>query len=77
MNDLTMKFNFGDIVIVERNLVGVIVKCWGKSISGNMRPSHYEVYVRSYNGIHEYDEDDIRHIIYDKELTDEQLEYYD
>ena len=72
-----MKFTFGSIVIVEGNLVGVVVKSWGASLTGSKRGVHHEVYVRSYNGIKEYDESEMRHIIYDKELTDEALQYYD
>ena len=50
-----MKFLFGDIVVVEDNLIGVIVKSWESLKHGN----YYEVYVRNYNGIKEYDEKDI------------------
>lgn len=35
-----------------------------------MRGVHYDVYVRSYNGIKEYDEDEIKHFFYDKELEE-------
>jgi hypothetical protein len=65
------KFNFSNVVVVEGNLVGIIVKCWGASPTGTKRPAHYEVYVRAYNGIHEYDEDKIEPFIYDKVLEDE------
>jgi len=65
-----LKFNFGSIVVVEDIYVGVVVKCWGASNSGSKRPAHYEVYVRSFNQIKEYNEDDIESYIYDKELED-------
>lgn len=66
-----MKFLFGDIVVVEGYLIGVIVKSWQSS----MRDNYYEVYVRNYNTIKEYDERDIeRYMIRNKELNDE--EYY-
>lgn len=69
-----MKFTFGDIVIVDNNLIGVIVKCWGKSIMG--KPAHYEVYVRSYNSIKEYETKDIqRYMVRHKELDENELYY--
>lgn len=64
------RFNFGDIVVVEDDYIGVVVKCWGGE------HPHNEVYVRSYNGIKDYGEDEIRAFIYDKELTEEAKEYY-
>jgi len=66
----TPKFQFSNVVVVDDDKVGVIVKTWGKSLMG--KPIHYEVYVRSYNLIREYDEDDIRHLVYDKELNYEE-----
>lgn len=52
-----MKFCFGDIVVVEGGLIGVVVKSWGKSFLG--KPRNYDVYVRSWNIIQNYDEEDI------------------
>jgi len=40
------RFNFGDIVVVEKELIGVVVKSWSPS---NSRGYHYDVYVRSYS----------------------------
>lgn len=58
-------FNFSEVVIVEGNLVGVVVKCWADDT--------HEVYVRSWNRIATYPAAYIRRFIYDKELpeTDE------
>ena len=53
-----MKFLFGDIVIVEDYLEGVIVKSWQSLTHDN----YYEVYVRNYNCIKEYNEKDIKNI---------------
>ena len=65
-----MKFCFGDIVVVEENLIGVIVKCW---IS---RENNYDVYVRSYNRIVNYPESKIeRYMVRHKELNEEELEW--
>jgi len=46
-----MKFNFGDLVVVDKNLLGVIVKC---------NKDNYEVYVKVFENIVEYKEKDIR-----------------
>lgn len=67
-NQLTPKFQFSNAVVVEDNLVGCIVKTWEASLN---RGVHYEVYVRSYNTTIEYDEKDIKHFVYDKELEEE------
>lgn len=67
-----MQFCFGDIVVVEGNLIGVICKSW---IRGNKEIVH-EVYVRSYNQIKEYSEKDIqRYMVRHKELNEEELDY--
>ncbi|NUW28958.1 hypothetical protein [Aliarcobacter butzleri] len=67
MNNQIPKFQFSNVVVVDENLIGCIVKTWGAS---KMRGVHYEVYVRSYNGIKEYDEDEIKHLVYDKVLEE-------
>lgn len=65
------EFLFGDIVVVEDYLIGVIVKTWYSSTNGY---SH-EVYVRNYNGIKTYKQEEIkRYLIRHKELNEE--EYY-
>ena len=67
-----MKFCFGDIVVVEGNLIGVIVKSWCR----NNKDLYYEVYVRDYSTIKEYVENDIeRYMVRHKELSDEEVEY--
>ncbi len=62
----TPRFQFGNVVVVEGTFVGVVVKTWGASRS---RGVHYEVYLRVLNAIKEYEEDDIRHFVYDKEVS--------
>lgn len=77
-----MKFTFGDIVIVDDENIGVIVKSWlpslvnGKIIKNiDIIPKH-EVYVRMYNSIKEYPEDKIqRYLVRHKYLSDEEKEY--
>lgn len=67
-----MKFCFGDIVVVEGNLIGVICKSWCR----NNKEIYYEVYVRSYNQIKEYPEPKIqRYMVRHKELNEEELDY--
>ncbi len=62
---------FGDIVVVEDNLIGVIVKSW----MSNGGATH-EVYVRSYRSIQEYSEDHIeRYRVRHKELAGDELQY--
>ena len=63
-----MKFCFGDIVVVEGNLIGVVVKSWTNL-------SH-DVYVREFNGIKSYAEQDMeRYMVRHKYLDDEEMEY--
>ncbi len=65
------KFQFGEIVMVQNGFVGVIVKTWEKELE-----YHYEVYVRSFNAIKDYDEEEISHYIHHKELSEDDLQYY-
>lgn len=68
-----MKFTFGDIVVIEENLIGVIVKSW---VSINPKCIKHEVYVREFNCIKEYKEDEIqRYMVRHKYLDEEELEY--
>lgn len=67
-----MKFCFGDIVVVDDIQIGVVVKCWNGNTTGN----NYDVYVRSYNAIKNYNEDEIeRYMVRHKYLNDEEIEY--
>jgi hypothetical protein len=66
-----MKFCFGDIVVVEDALVGVIVKSWLGEEDYN-----YDVYVRMKNSIINYKQDEIeRYMVRHKYLSNEELEY--
>ena len=67
-----MKFTFGDIVVVDNNQIGVVVKSW----IHNNNAMKYEVYVRSLNQIVEYTENDIeRYMVRHKELSEEEMEW--
>lgn len=70
---MNAKFLFGDIVVVEDYLIGVIVKTWYSTMHNGF---HYEVYVRNYNGIKEYNEEEIeRYRVRHKQLNEEEYEY--
>lgn len=69
-----MKLCFGDIVVVEENLIGVVVKCWVSRLQGNS-PS-YDIYVRNYNTIENYPENKVeRYMVRHKYLNEEEIEY--
>ena len=71
-----MKFCFGDIVVVEDGLIGVVVKSWGASSTGSCRPAHHEVYVSMYRIIKEYNEDEIeRYMVRHKYLDEQEMEW--
>lgn len=67
------RFQFGQVVIVENGLIGVVCKTWE---SRKRQSFDYEVYVRSYNSIQEYPEENIQHYIYSKELSEQEKEFY-
>lgn len=69
-----MKYCFGDIVVVEESLIGVICKSWGESNMG--AEPNYDVYVRMFNAIKNYPESQVqRYMVRHKYLNDEELEY--
>ena len=60
---------FGDIVVIENLLIGVVVKTWEDS-----HGFYYEVYVRNLNAIKEYREEDVeRYRVRHKELNVEEV----
>ena len=69
-----MKFCFGDIVVVDENLIGVVVKSWIRY--EKEKQYIYEVYVREYNSIQSYEENKIeRYMVRHKYLNEEEIEY--
>ena len=67
-----MKFTFGDIVVVDKIEIGVIVKCWKSSDY----TYNYDIYVRDYNSIKNYKENEIqRYMVRHKYLSKEEQEY--
>ena len=68
-----MKYCFGDIVVVDEELIGVIVKSWQSS---GGKPAVHDVYVRSYNMIRSYPENKLeRYMVRHKYLNEEEKEY--
>ena len=66
-----MKFLFGDIVVVNGDEIGVVVKTWQSNNS-----FEYEIYNRMANSILTYAEEDIeRYLVRHKYLNEEELEY--
>lgn len=66
------KFLFGDIVVVDEDLIGVIVKTWHSTKRGYQ----YDVYIRNYSEIVCYDENEIeRYRVRHKELNEEEKYY--
>lgn len=63
-----MKYCFGDIVVVDGNLIGVVVKSWQNGT--------HEVYVRMVNRIVEYKESEMqRYMVRHKYLDEEEQAY--
>ena len=70
-----MKYTFGDIVVVDKENLGVIVKSW-IAVKGGKEKINHEVYVRMYNSIKEYPERKIeRYMVRHKYLSEEEKEY--
>lgn len=78
-----MQFCFGDIVVVENNLIGVVVKSftpqYKRTALGLIKlPAKHEVYVRYFNEIREYSEDVMqRYMVRHKYLSEEEIMYQD
>ena len=70
-----MKFLFGDIVVINKNQIGVVVKIWKQRYSYSYK-YEYEIYNRMTSKIENYLEEDIeRYRVRHKYLNEEELEY--
>ncbi len=58
-------YQFGNVVIVDVNQIGVVVKSW--------EDDTHDIYVRSYNGVKSYHVTEIMHYVYNKEITKKEL----
>ena len=68
-----MKYTFWDIVIVEWENIGVVIKSWWK---WNRWYVSHEVYVRIHNWVKDFKEDEIeRYLVRHKYLDEQELEY--
>lgn len=64
---------FGDIVVINRTQIGIIVKCWTNGISNECS---YDVYNRMTSEVETYDEYMVdRYKVRHKYLSDEELVY--
>ena len=63
------KFQFGNVVVVDDNQIGVIVKSWANGT--------HDVYVRNLNCVDEFSEECIKHFIYSKELSEDERGFYE
>ena len=69
MRDKRPLFLFGDIVVVDVDQIGVVVKTWE-----NNKGYTYEVYVRNYNKINTYEEREMdRYRVRHKYLDEEEF----
>lgn len=69
MRDKRPLFLFGDIVVVDVDQIGVVVKTWENNYGFT-----YEVYVRNYNKINTYEEREMdRYRVRHKYLDEEEL----
>jgi hypothetical protein len=62
-------YSFAQIVVIEEDSIGVVVKCWADNT--------YEVYVREANRIQNFRYNELRPYIYSKTLTPEEVKMYD
>jgi len=68
-------FQFSNVVVVDDDQIGVIVKKW--HLTGNQESRYkYDVYVRSYNEIREYGEEEIKHFVFSKFLHEDEYGFY-
>ncbi len=73
--DCVMQFCFGDIVVVEGDKIGVVVKSWVTYHNGE-RINNHDVYVRMYDEVKNYKESEMqRYMVRHKYLSEEEVEY--
>ncbi len=64
-------FQFGNVVVVGDDQIGVIVKSWSDDTY-----EVYEVYVREYNAVRSYESSEIKHFVYSKHLSADEYKLY-
>ena len=66
---------FGDIVVVDADQIGVVVKTW-EDTSNSPDNYTYDVYIRCYNMVKTYPESEVdRYRVRHKYLDEEELEW--
>ena len=69
-----MRYCFGDIVVVNGDEIGVVVKCWMRSLKGK-EPS-YDVYCRMQDEVHCFTESQVqRYMVRHKYLDEDELRW--
>ena len=69
-----MKFCCGDIVVVNKDEIGVVVQCWQRSVNG--KEPAYDVYVRMKSEIASFRESEIqRYMVRHKYLDEDELRW--
>ncbi len=61
-------FQFGNVVVVDDDQIGLIVKSWDSGA--------HDVYVRAYNAVRSYKSREIKHFVYGKHLSADEYELY-
>ena len=69
-----MKYCFGDIVVVNGDEIGVVVKSWQRSLKG--KEQSYDVYCRMQDAIVNYPESQVqRYMVRHKYLDEDELRW--
>lgn len=69
-----MKYCFGDIVVINKDKIGVVVKCWQRSVRG--REPSYDVYCRILGEVVNFPESEVqRYMVRHKYLDEEELQW--
>ena len=66
------KFQFSNVVVVNETHIGVIVKTWHSSKDSY----NYDVYIRIANTIVNFQENEIKHYVFSKYLSEEEESFY-
>jgi hypothetical protein len=70
------KYLFGDIVVIEGDLIGVVVKSWETFSASGEKYFNYDVYVRVSNKISNYKESEVeRYRVRHKYLDEQEIEW--
>jgi hypothetical protein len=71
MKNTQPRFQFGNTVVVDTDKIGLVIKTFESHFGYS-----YDVYIRAYKRIGVYEEKNIKHFVYSKELSEEEKEFY-